>query len=103
MTTIHLEVDEPDLVQVLAELKALALIRRIVVGKLTHAQLMALPEDERLKYYDAHGGVLNVMFENGFGLTDADIEDWHRFQDEEEGILAALSFEDALKRIYGQA
>ena len=40
-------VDEPDLVQVLAELKALALIRRIVVGKLTHAQLMALPEDEK--------------------------------------------------------
>jgi hypothetical protein len=71
--------------------------------KLTHEELFALPEEQRFQYYDAHGGVFAVMGEMGYGLTDEDIEDWYRFKDERDNELAALTWEEAVKRMYGKA
>jgi hypothetical protein len=38
--------------------------------KLTYEELFALPEDQRMQYYDANGGVVAVAEETGYALSD---------------------------------
>lgn len=80
MTTIRIEVETRYVDELIALLKKATLGKsgRITVeadDTLTHEQLMALPEAERMKYYDAHGGVLNVMKENGYTLSEDAADD----------------------------
>jgi hypothetical protein len=69
--------------------------------KLTHEELFSLPEELQMQYFKANGGVLAVMRANGYGLTDEDIDDFHRYKEKRDNELAALPWEEALKRIYG--
>jgi hypothetical protein len=69
--------------------------------KLTHEELMALPLDQRLQYFDAHGGVFAVMVENGYGLTEQEILEWERKKEENDQYLDSLTWEVALNEIYG--
>jgi hypothetical protein len=65
--------------------------------KLTYEELFALPEDQQMAYFKAHGGVFAVMHEMGYGLTQEDIDDWHKMQEEEDKEWA-LEY----KRRYGK-
>lgn len=104
MTTIHVEIAPPYVEQVVAYLQALPADQRgkITVetepnDKLTHEQLMALPENEMLDYCKKHGGVLAVMGENGYALTQEQVDDWHKMKEAED-----KEWEVEYKRRYGK-
>jgi len=71
-------------------------------GKISYEQFYELSAEDRLNYCDANGGVFAVMKEMGRGLKDAEIENWLQFKEELDNRLAAMSWEDALKEIYGE-
>jgi hypothetical protein len=112
MPTIQFDISLPEVEQVLAYLRALSSVSRVEVLPeeqvspksllLTHEQLMALPMEERVAYCRLHGGPLAVMKANGFGFTEADIQDWHRYREERSERIAAMSLEEAWKEIYGE-
>jgi hypothetical protein len=69
--------------------------------KLTYEALFSLPEEQQMQYFKANGGVFAVMKEQGYGLTDEDIDDWYRFKKEKRTKLASLSPEEAWLAMYG--
>ena len=82
MTTIRIEIEPSYVDQVVAYVQTLPSDKKCITiekpelnGKLTHEELMALPEDERMKYYDANGGVLAVAEENGYVLPQDAADD----------------------------
>ena len=79
---IHIELEVRHLDEMMAYLCALPAEKqgRITVEpngsrKLTHEQLMALPEAEMLDYSKKHGGVVAVAKENGYALSEDAADD----------------------------
>lgn len=56
--------------------------------RLTHEELMALPEADQLLYFEARGGVYKVMAENGFSFSDEFVEAWEKRKAEEDEAWA---------------
>jgi hypothetical protein len=65
--------------------------------KLSHEALFTLPLAQRLHYFEAHGGVFAVMAENGFALTEADVEGWQQCQEQYEEYLNSLGVDGLTK------
>jgi hypothetical protein len=70
--------------------------------KLSHEELMAMPLEQRIAYYEAHGGVYAIMLENGFCETEAQIIAWEEQKAEHDAYLDSLPWDQVIALINGK-